>query len=218
MIQLTEDGSHTMYVPSLNVTYHSRFGAMQESKHIFIDAGLSYLSGTKSSIHILEVGFGTGLNAWLTLEFAVKENISVFYCAIEKYPVTVADAKSLNFPSFTGKKLRPQFLDIHKCEWDADVEITPGFTLHKMLIDLREFETSQHFDLIYFDAFDFSAQPHLWTEQIFRKLYSCMNENSVLVTYCSKGLVRRNMESAGFVVEKLKGPRGKREMVRCKKE
>ena len=219
---LTKDGSHTVAVPELNVTYHSVHGAIQESLHVFIDAGWRESikqHGTGKSLRILEMGFGTGLNALLTLVEAEKIGQHVHYTAIELYPLEMKETESLNYCEQLGRKeLQPVFEQLHLSEWEKPVHITDYFILEKRKISLVDFSGTRLFDLVYFDAFAPTAQPELWTKEIFDKLYGMMNSEGILVTYCSKSDVRRSMQTAGLSTEKLAGPPGKREMVRAKRE
>jgi tRNA U34 5-methylaminomethyl-2-thiouridine-forming methyltransferase MnmC len=211
----TGDGSHSIFIPDLNVTYHSINGAIQESKHVFIEAGLNFiLSNSKSqTLNIFEMGFGTGLNAFLTAIEADKRKLKIHFTALEKFPVSVEEVKALNY---TEHLQQPElFQKIHTCEWNEEVTISECFSLRKEKASLLNYLTSQLFNLIYYDAFAPAAQPELWTNEIFQKLFGLLQPNGVLVTYCSKGNVRRAMIAVGFKVEKLKGPPGKREMVRA---
>jgi len=216
---ITKDGSHSISIPEMNVTYHSIHGAIQESKHVFIEAGLRYASelfNRLGPLHILEVGFGTGLNALLTLIEADKIKMNVHYSALELYPLTQQEYNFLNYCEALNVSLQNVFEQLHECVWEKEAHILPNFSLFKTNQSLLNFTTDQFYDLVYFDAFAPSSQPELWTKQVFEKLYAMMSSNGILVTYCSKGDVRRAMQSAGFAVEKIPGPVGKREMIRCK--
>jgi tRNA U34 5-methylaminomethyl-2-thiouridine-forming methyltransferase MnmC len=216
-IILTKDGSHSISVPELNVTYHSIHGAIQESLYVFIEAGLKYFSPTLR-IKIFEMGFGTGLNALLTLMQAEQSVQPVHYTAVELFPLNNEEVNSLNYCSILNQpSYQPLFEKIHQSEWEKDIAITSHFTLHKSNTSLVNFSTHQPFNLLYYDAFAPAAQPELWTREIFEKLYTMMSPPGILVTYCSKGDVRRAMQSAGFVIEKIPGPQGKREMIRARK-
>lgn len=214
-VQLTADGSHTVHVHDMNVTYHSKHGALQESRHVFIDAGIAYLHQLKnrSEYHILEMGFGTGLNALLTASFSTEKNIQIRYHSIEAFPLTTEEAALLNY----GHILQQDslFLQIHQASWDIPVPVHPNFELYKHNTSLDSFTTKKKFDIIYYDAFAPTAQPELWTVEVFEKLYQMLAPEGILITYCSKGVVRRAMQTAGFRVTKLQGPPGKREMVRA---
>ena len=214
-IIVTADGSHTVQLKDRNITYHSHHGAVQESKHVFIEAGFLHrekqLPGT---VRLFEMGFGTGLNALLTLTEAKKLNKPIVYSAIENYPLTASETGSLNYNEVVpGSK--EVFERLHQAEWNKKISITPFFTLNKINADLLAYTFEEPVDLIYYDAFAPTAQPELWTLEVFQKLYALLAPGGVLVTYCSKGDVRRAMMAAGFLVEKLPGPKGKREMVRA---
>jgi tRNA U34 5-methylaminomethyl-2-thiouridine-forming methyltransferase MnmC len=212
-VKITDDGSATLFVPELGEHYHSTFGAVQESLHVFIHSGLMQLSIKTPSI--FEVGFGTGLNALLTL---LKASLfeSINYCCIDPWPVELETIRKLNYQS--SLKLNQSqsglFEILHTTPWDADVELTSSFHFTKFRTSFSDFEFKRKFDLIYFDAFAPWLQPELWEEEVFQKLYDSMNPGGILVTYCAKGEVRRKMKRCGFQVERLPGPPGKREMLR----
>lgn len=214
----TEDGSHTLYMPDLNENYHSTFGAIQESNHVFIDKGFNGIIKSKKSIQIFEMGFGTGLNALLTLIEAEKQNVFVQYFAIEAYPLEDNILKQLNYGNIIEEgKYEELFNKINNASWEKSDKLSPHFEIKKLNTSILEFVTANKFDLVYFDAFAPEVQPELWTEDIFRKLFSIMNPGGILVTYCCKGIVKRNMKTAGFNIEKLPGPPGKREMLRAQR-
>jgi tRNA U34 5-methylaminomethyl-2-thiouridine-forming methyltransferase MnmC len=209
----TKDGSQTILNTVLGSTYHSRHGAVTESNHVFLDKGLKrVVDAGKKQISLLEMGFGTGLNAWLTWK-AVKElDLLVNYHGLELYPVPENVWKIYELPPELGPN-REDFEEIHEADWNIQVHLDDCFRLTKNHVSLKEFESKIQYDLIYFDAFEPETQPELWTEEVFKKLYVMMAAGGVLTTYCSKGYVRRNMIAAGFVVEKVPGPPGKREMI-----
>jgi tRNA U34 5-methylaminomethyl-2-thiouridine-forming methyltransferase MnmC len=218
IIQQTEDGSQTIAIPDMQVIYHSRHGAIQESLHVFINAGLKPISGTKETVHIFEMGFGTGLNALLTLQHTILAHQKIYYKTIELFPLEDVIYTQLNYAAqLSDESLQFYFNSMHNCAWEKDELIQPLFTLNKSKTSLTDFSTDQLFDLIYFDAFDPAAQPELWAPQVFEKMFHMLLPGGLLVTYSSKGTVRRAMQAAGFTVEKLKGPAGKREMIRAKK-
>jgi tRNA U34 5-methylaminomethyl-2-thiouridine-forming methyltransferase MnmC len=220
-IQLTKDGSHTIAIPALAVTYHSVHGAIQESMHVFIEAGLNYYISTykPENIAVLEMGFGTGLNVLLTSIALEKTNTSVYYVSVEKFPLTHQDAAALNFcQQLNRDDLQDDFMAMHTCEWDKSIPMYENLLLYKSSTDLTSFTHTTNFDIIYFDAFAPATQPALWTVEIFTKLFQLLNTNGILVTYCSKGDVRRALLAAGFKVKKIPGPPGKREMLRASKE
>jgi len=211
---ITKDGSDTISIPEMNVTYHSIHGAIQESMHVFIGEGWNYIHSPET--HILEMGFGTGLNALLTLIEAEKKQTRVHYMALELFPLEQQEIGTLNYCTQLGRPdLQTVYEILHRCEWEKDIATAPFFTLHKKKEDLISFSTGLSFDLVYFDAFGPGAQPELWTKQVFEKLYNFLKPGGILVTYCSKSDVRRNMQAAGFTVEKVPGPWGKREMLRA---
>ena len=209
----TDDGSKSLFLPDLNETYHSKFGAITESEHVFIQAGYKYIS--KPVIRILEIGFGTGLNVLLTYLAHLKDNQKIYYETIEKYPLPGEIIDTLNYFKEPGTK--EIFKRIHKVTWQKDITLTERFVLHKNRIDLSDYNPDKKFDLIYFDAFGPDKQPEMWTQAIFDKMYKLLDINGILVTYSAKGSVRRTMQAAGFKVERLPGPPGKREMLRAVK-
>ena len=211
----TGDGSDTITIPEMNVSYHSKHGAIQESMHVFIDAGFLYQinQSTNQPINIFEMGFGTGLNAFLTGIEAVEKGIKVYYEAIEQFPISKEEVVELNYTGLLNHE--SLFRGIHECKWNEQSILNEYFTLTKSSGDLINYSTNQSFHIIYYDAFAPTAQPQLWSEDIFRKLHSMLFEGGVLVTYCSRGSVRRAMQAAGFVVDKIPGPPGKREIVRA---
>lgn len=219
-IIITEDGSHSIAIPAINVTYHSIHGAIQESMHVFIEAGLRYVinSSTTKQLNLLEIGFGTGLNTLLTAIEAEKIGTSIYYVGIEPYPLSNEEVCSLNYCALLGRKdLQDDFIKMHQCEWNKSIAVTGNLLIYKSNQKLQSFEENKKFDLIYFDAFAPNAQPELWTKEVFEKLYGMMAAGGILVTYCSKGDVRRAMQAAGFSVEKIPGPPHKREMLRAVK-
>ncbi len=214
-IVITKDGSHSIYVQSLDEHYHSVHGAITESQHVFIEAGLKQFKNRH--IRILEMGFGTGLNALLTLAETNKSNISIYYTGIEKYPLESTIIESLNYESIIDPTWKGMLKLIHDSPWQQEVLIKPEFILKKLQCDMHEMELADEFDLVYFDAFAPEKQPELWTEDLFRQIFLSMRSHSILTTYSSKGTVRRNLKAAGFRVEKIPGPPGKREMTRAYK-
>jgi tRNA U34 5-methylaminomethyl-2-thiouridine-forming methyltransferase MnmC len=225
---ITADGSDTIYRADLDQHYHSTFGAIQESMLVFIMHGFLHAcmnvetegNPEKKSIHILEIGFGTGLNALLTLLEAKKHDIKVQYTAIEAFPLEKADWQELNYPEIVcASGLQPCFEELHLAEWNHFKDILPGFSLCKIHSTLQSYvPPSQKFDLVYFDAFGPDAQPELWTEQVFRNIQQCMSAKGVLTTYSVKGDVVRALQASGFLTEKLPGPPGKRHVLRAIKK
>lgn len=216
VIRDTADGSKTIFVEALDEHYHSIHGALAESRHVFIQSGLN--SFESQDVSILEIGFGTGLNAITTLERneVLKKNIR--YTGVEAYPVDTSDFSQLKYSKLDLDKVVLPYLEkIHETPWEVFQEINPNFQLKKEDKKFQDIEALEEFDLIYFDAFAPSAQPELWTEAIFEKMFTALKPNGLLVTYCAKGQVKRNMKAVGFTVERLPGPPGKREMTRATK-
>jgi len=214
-IVLTEDGSHTLYVDSLDEYYHSRYGAIQESEHIFISKGLNASKG--KDIAILEVGFGTGLNAMLTYLYGKKNHLKIQYDAIELYPLEDSLIQQLNFNRLLDLENRHLLLDIHKCSWNQVHFLGDDFAIHKMLQDFSLFKPESKYELVYFDAFAPEKQPEMWNEQNFQRLFKAMQIGGIMVTYCAKGEIKRRLKRIGFKVELLKGPPGKHQMIRAVK-
>ena len=251
-IQITEDGSHTLFSEMAGQTYHSSHGAIQESNHIFI----SQLSTLNSQLSVLEIGFGTGLNVLLTAQWANEHKVKIEYTTIELYPLESVIYRELNYGRLLGDE--ELFLRLHEVAWNAGfVQVSEYFALRKCKSDIVEWvENNSQFiihnsqlldqsdlsdqsgstlnsqlstfnsqlstfnfqyDVVYFDAFSPDAQPELWSEEVFLNIYQLMKEGSVLTTYCAKGDVRRAMLAAGFKVEKLQGPPGKRHILRAVK-
>jgi tRNA U34 5-methylaminomethyl-2-thiouridine-forming methyltransferase MnmC len=217
-IILTEDGSHSLYSGYFNEDYHSKYGAINESKHVFIHSGFSRMD-FKREINILEIGFGTGLNALLTLLESVEKKTKIQYHTIEAYPINAEISAHLNYAEILKNRLADiYFSRLHDAAWDNPVVINEFFTIKKLNEKLEDIVLPyDYYDLVYFDAFSPEVQPELWTIEIFKKISSAMKSKGVLVTYSAKGEVRRNLNSAGFLTERLKGPKGKREMIRAVK-
>ena len=212
----TEDGSHSLYVKELDEHYHSVHGAVTESEHVFIEAGLKAVPG--DHIDIFEMGFGTGLNAFLTLIEIRGSGKTVHYTGLEKYPLEPDTLESLNYASFSPKNLGKFFNALHRAPWNKKTEINFEFILEKIDGDIRNLDFLNQFDLVYFDAFSPDKQPELWTTGIFIRIFRSMKSGSILTTYSSKGQIRRNMAEAGFRVEKLPGPLKKHDMTRAWKD
>ena len=212
----TDDGSHSLFVPHLNEHYHSTHGAIQESRHVYINAGFS--ACTHHKINVLEIGFGTGLNAFLTLLETEGTDTAVNYTSLEFYPLDIKTVEQLNYSRHLKDNTNDSiYLKLHTAHWNELIEITPNFSLHKIEVDFSNpdnLNTSTLFDVIYFDAFGPDKQPEMWNQQVFDKLYAVCNANALIVTYCAKGSVRRMLQKAGFAVERLPGPPGKREILR----
>ena len=215
-IIITSDGSTTIHLPEWNEQYHSKHGAIQEAFHVFIKNGLE--SSTKSEISILEIGFGTGLNAFITFLETVNKAKKIHYVGVEAYPVAFEEVRQLNYTSELNADSYSTFFDLmHHSPWEENIQISDHFTLNKRKRFFHEIDDLEQFDLVYFDAFGARVQPDLWTEEIFGIMFKAMKSNSILVTYAAKGSVRRAMQAVGFEVERLPGPPGKREMLRARK-
>lgn len=215
-LEKTADGSYTLFVPEMDEHYHSVKGALTESEHIFINMGLKHR--TIAEPHILEIGFGTGLNAFLTLLEAERNQRKIHYTTLEKYPLNAEVLQQLNYPEIIAPEAAELYYKMHHVVWNVPVAITPYFTLQKIETDYTTFSFQQKYDIIYFDAFAPEKQPEMWSQQLFDNLYQTLNPGGVLTTYCAKGVVRRMLQSAGFTVERLPGPPGgKREILRGNK-
>jgi tRNA U34 5-methylaminomethyl-2-thiouridine-forming methyltransferase MnmC len=211
----TGDGSHSLLNTALDETYHSRHGALQESKYVFIQQGLNffYENSQQKEISVLEVGFGTGLNAWLTLQRAQELNINVHYTTLETFPLPSTLWPSLNYAA--GGHFEMDFHRLHQAPWDKAEVITPYFTLQKVQKSLQDFDAhGNRFDIVFFDAFAPNKQPELWEAPMLGKVVSMLGAAGVFVTYCAKGQLKRDLKSFDLEVESLPGPPGKREMVR----
>jgi tRNA U34 5-methylaminomethyl-2-thiouridine-forming methyltransferase MnmC len=210
-ILITSDGSTTINLPELNEQYHSKNGSINESYHVFINSGLRQVES--DVVSILEIGFGTGLNCFITYLEAEKE---IDYVGVEAYPVTSEEVEKMNFISvLDAEKDKASFEKIHNVTWEEKHQISNKFSLTKRKQFFEDIDDKNAFNLIYFDAFGARVQPQLWTVEIFRKMFDSLKENGILVTYSAKGSVRRAMQEVGFTVERLPGPPGKREMLRA---
>lgn len=213
-IIITDDGSSTIHIPEWNEQYHSTHGAIQEAYHVFIKSGLSLFKDQE--IRVLEIGFGTGLNCFITFLEYSKTNLKIDYVGVEAYPISNKEQQSLNYVSqLNAKEKGYVFNQMHSLSWDEKHVLKEDFALTKRQQLFHKITDIDEYDLIYFDAFGARVQPELWTESIFEQMYIALKLNGVLVTYSAKGSVRRAMESVGFTVERLEGPPGKREMLRA---
>lgn len=215
-IKKTLDGSTTIYNSDLNENYHSSYGAITESMHVFIKNGFHYFN--KNQINILEIGFGTGLNSILTYKTAKETNTYVNYTALELYPLDSLVISKLNFVDFLLPIPNDIFIKMHECEWNKKVMINSDFILHKIATDFNQFILTDFYDLVYFDAFGPDIQPEMWSEANFKKIFNSLNHGGILVTYSAKGIVKQNLRSAGFTVCRLEGAPGKRHMLRAEKK
>lgn len=223
--KITADGSHTIAIPSLDVTFHSVHGAIQESQHVFIVSALHYwlakpeiAAAPKTPVCILEMGFGTGLNTLLTFKEAHRLARPVFFQSVEQFPLSAEEIEGLNYADrLNDPILTPVLSQLHSSPWNQDVELSPWFTLHKSHTAIQDLSAQRRFHIIYYDAFAPRAQPELWTKETFGKLLPFLEPGGILVTYCSKTIVRKALQDAGFQVEKIQGPPFKREMLRAHK-
>ena len=219
-IEVTEDGSNTLVHPKFNAHYHSVFGAIQESNHVFIDSGLKFqLPNLQDKrCRILEVGFGSGLNAFNALIASEELSLNIDYVGVEQYPISLETVSQLNFPkAFKREDLQSTFNKIHDVEWQKPVKVSENFTLEKRQQDIFNLKDENVYDLIFYDAFGPGAQPELWTAPIFEILFKSLKNKGVLVTYCAQGAARRAMQSVGFTVQRCSGPPNKRHMLRAVK-
>jgi tRNA U34 5-methylaminomethyl-2-thiouridine-forming methyltransferase MnmC len=213
---LTADGSHSIYNTALDEHYHSTHGALQESRHVFIEAGLRPFALTHQSLRILEIGFGTGLNCLLSLMEAGAPGPRIEYTTLEPFPLSHDMIATLNYAGILeAPGAEPAFAMMHSFE-AGRLELSERFALIRSRNALHDFQPEGKYNLIYFDAFAPDVQPELWTREAFHKLFACLDPGGVLVTYCAKGEVKRAMKEAGFLIERLPGPPGKREMTRAR--
>ncbi len=207
LVKTTDDGSKTVYSQRFGEHYGSTFGAAGESKTVFIDAG--YTASKADPVSVLEIGFGTGLNAYLTLREAERMQRPTYYESVELYPLEESIVRELSDDEL--------FRKLHFIPWEQPTKISPNFVLHKRNVDLLRATFTRKFDVVYFDAFSPSVQPEMWSRELFAELFAAMNSQALLTTYCAKGEVRRTLQRVGFVTERLPGPPGKREMLRAVK-
>lgn len=213
----TLDGSTTIQIKEWDECYHSKHGAIQEAQHVFIKNGLSLFNNRKVSI--LEIGFGTGLNAFITLLEAKKMQQTIEYVGVEAYPISEEEVSNMNYVVELNAVAEGEvFSNMHKSSWGEQIALSNDFLLTKRKLLFEEIDDINQFDLIYFDAFGYRVQPELWSTEIFRKMYVALKPDGVLVTYAARGVVKRSMIEVGFTVEKLAGPPGKREMFRATKK
>lgn len=215
---ISGDGSSTLYNEAMDETYHSQHGAITESRHIFIDRGLKALDLPGKEISILEVGLGTGLNVLLSVQYMLGKNTIVRCHSLEPFPLEAAITSTLNYEKeINDVRISGCLQQIHDAPWEMGYALTENFILYKNKVRLEEFVAVTNFDLVYFDAFAPSKQPEIWNEENFVKLHSIMRAGALLVSYCASGQFRRNLKSAGFAVESLPGPPGKKEITRAQK-
>lgn len=212
----TKDGSTTIHIKEWDECYHSKHGAIQEAQHVFIKNGLSLFEG--KSVSILEIGFGTGLNAFITFLESKKLHQAIDYVGVEGYPVSPDEVLSMNYVTeLDADNESAVFEKMHESNWNEKIVLRDDFYLTKRKQFFDEIDDLEKFDLIYFDAFGYRVQPELWSTAIFKKMYDALKPKGKLVTYAARGVVKRSMIEVGFTVEKLQGPPGKREMFRASK-
>lgn len=212
-IIVTSDGSTSIHLPEWDESYHSKHGAIQEAQHVFIKSGLSLFKG--QSVSILEIGFGTGLNTFITFLESKKTNQFIEYVGVEGFPVAADEVMQMNYvKQLNANEWESEFKHMHDAEWELPVTINPNFRLTKRNQLFNEIDDVNQFDLIYFDAFGYRVQPELWSVEIFKRMFTSLKKNGILVTYACRGPIKKAMIEAGFQIEKLAGPPGKREMLR----
>ena len=211
----TADGSKTIRIVDLDENYHSSHGALQEAEHVFIKNGIEAFKDEKH-LSIFEMGFGTGLNAFLTCLNALENDLNIDYDGIEAYPVSIEEMNQLDYDSLKGSEYSSIFNKIHSTSWNQKNEINSNFSLTKIENKIENFSfQKEKYNIVYYDAFGPRAQEEMWSLEIFQKLYTSIKEGGFLVTYCAKGQVKRDLKTAGFKIEALPGPPGKREMTRA---
>lgn len=215
ILKTSQDGTNTLFDVAKGEHYHSIFGAYTESQHIFISNGMN--SSDKNPVKILEIGFGTGLNAFLSLIEGCKNKRKIIYESIELYPLLPDITDILNYPDLIAPSFSSQFLEMHNCEWNKRIPITESFSLKKISGDALKIDFGNGYDVAFFDAFSPEKQPEMWSSKMFEKIYNAMNVGGVLTTYCAKGIVKRALKGNGFKVELLPGPPGKRHIIRALK-
>ena len=215
----TQDGSHSIFSEIHGVSYHSKYGAIQESQHVFLEAGLFPIMATKKELSVLEIGLGTGLNAFMTLLTAEKHKVKISYTGIEAYPISLEEAHQLNYTTcLEAGQSSDLFLQIHSCSEVDFHQLAPYFNFRKFQQKFEDLDYHHCFDVIYFDAFAPSSQPELWEADMMQIMYQALKTDGILTTYCAKGSVKRTLKSIGFTVEAIPGPPGKREMTRAIKK
>ena len=215
-IELTDDGSHSIFSERFEALYHSKHGAIQESKHIFINSGLNFYPKNEDQINILEMGFGTGLNLLLTLINSEKTQKKIHFETVEAYPISHKHSRSLNYVDLLNRPdLSEAFVDIHVSEWNRTHQLNQQFSYKKHHLKLQDSHFTNLFDIVYYDAFAPDCQEELWTAEIFEHIARYLKPSAILVSYCAKGDFKRALIAAGFTIEKIPGPPGKREMIRA---
>lgn len=212
-IIITSDGSTSIHLPEWDESYHSKHGAIQEAQHVFIKNGLSLCKG--QSVSVLEIGFGTGLNAFITFLESQKTNQNIAYVGIEGFPISADEVLQMNYVNqLNANQFESEFKTMHTSDWEKNVTISHAFRLTKRKQLFNDINDKNQFNIIYFDAFGYRVQPELWSLGIFTKMFEALKEGGILVTYACRGPIKNAMKEAGFKIEKLAGPPGKREMLR----
>lgn len=212
-IIITSDGSTSIHLPEWDESYHSKHGAIQEAQHVFIKNGLSLCK--RQSVSVLEIGFGTGLNAFITFLESQKSNQNIDYVGVEGFPISAEEVLQMNYVNqLNANQFELEFKKIHQSDWEENVTISEHFRLTKRKQLFNDINDKNQFDIIYFDAFGYRVQPELWSVEIFIKMFEALKEGGILVTYACRGPIKNAMKEAGFQIEKLSGPPGKREMLR----
>ncbi|NRF41763.1 tRNA (5-methylaminomethyl-2-thiouridine)(34)-methyltransferase MnmD [Pedobacter foliorum] len=215
----TADGSNTLYNESIGENYHSKHGALQESKHVFIDAGLKHAiaSFPDQEIAVLEVGFGTGLNFLMSIAHSTEHKVALKYTGLEAFPLTIEELESTGYNAYVSDAIWKSLIDNYGKALLQAVNLLPDQQLKIVQTYLHRFETAQRFDLIYFDAFSVQHQPEMWTDEIIVHTCQFLKPGGIFVTYAITGKLKRALKAVGFTIEKLPGAPGKREMLRATK-
>jgi tRNA U34 5-methylaminomethyl-2-thiouridine-forming methyltransferase MnmC len=212
-IFITSDGSTSIHLPEWEESYHSKHGAIQEAQHVFIKNGLSLCKG--QSVSVLEIGFGTGLNAFITFLQSQKNKQKIDYVGVEGFPILPEEVLQMNYVNqLNANQFESEFKTIHSSDWEENVTISNTFRLIKRKQLFNDINDKNQFDIIYFDAFGYRVQPELWSVEIFTRMFDALKKGGILVTYACRGPIKNAMKEAGFKIEKLAGPPGKREMLR----
>jgi tRNA U34 5-methylaminomethyl-2-thiouridine-forming methyltransferase MnmC len=217
---ITEDGSHSIFSEQFGVAYHSTHGAIQETRHIFIEAALKYYIQQKNvdKIKILDIGFGTGLNVFMTFLESLKQGLNIELTAVEAYPLSISTSEQLNYSQLLNV---PQddaiFKQLHTLSWEEKHRISENFSFQKLFLDFNNISHVNSFDIIYYDAFSPESQPELWESEMLQRMFNALKNGGLMTTYCAKGSFKRALKSVGFQIENIPGPRGKREITRATK-
>lgn len=217
IITPTADGSNTLYNETIGEHYHSKHGALQESKHVFIDAGLKSASAGKSAVSILEIGFGTGLNFILSYDYCMQNNIDLDYTSIEAFPLTSEVINQTGYSAYVPSAIWNSFISGYDEALNSAQNLSPHCQLEIPHTTLASFTTAKRFDLIYYDAFSVQHQPEMWTNEIIAHACNFLKSGGTFVTYAITGNLKRAVKASGFNLEKLPGAPGKREMLRAVK-